>query len=47
VRLDERSLRVNEERLDLEAFGEEDARGLLARLDGLRGRIQEWLAGRG
>jgi ParB/RepB/Spo0J family partition protein len=47
VRLDAQSLRVNEKKLDLEALGEEDARGLLARLDGLRGRIQEWLEGRG
>jgi ParB/RepB/Spo0J family partition protein len=47
VRMDAMSLRINEQKLDLEALGEEEARGLLARLEGLKGRIEGWLAGRG
>jgi ParB/RepB/Spo0J family partition protein len=47
VRMDEGSLRINERKLDLDALGEDGARGLLARIEGLRGRIVGWLEGRG
>jgi hypothetical protein len=47
VRMSEGLLRIDEKKLNPDAMGQADVRALLARLDGVRGRLSEWLAAQG